>query len=174
MPSYTHLQQHIRCVPDFPQAGILYRDITPLLRNELHATIDALASLLSDAEWQTIDAIVGVESRGFIFASALAYAKQKSFLVVRKPNKLPPPVHRVSYSLEYGQDTLEISSQFVGQRVLIVDDVLATGGTLNATCQLCTQAGHTIQQMLMLINLSNLNSFSWQGLKPRALFNYGD
>lgn len=170
---YTHLEQHIRCIPDFPQAGILFRDITPLLRNELHATIDALASLLSADEWQAIDAIVGVESRGFIFASALAYAKNKSFLVVRKPKKLPPPVHSVSYSLEYGQDTLEMSSQFIGQRVLVVDDVLATGGTLNATCQLCEQAGHTIEQMLMLINLADLNTFTWQGLTPRALFRYG-
>jgi adenine phosphoribosyltransferase len=170
---HTHLEQHIRCIPDFPKAGILFRDITPLLRNELQATINALASLLSEDEWQTIDAIVGVESRGFIFASALAYAKNKSFLVVRKPQKLPPPVHTVSYSLEYGQDTLEMSSQFIGQRVLIVDDVLATGGTLTATCQLCEQAGNTIQQILTLINLADLNIFTWQGLTPRTLFRYG-
>ncbi len=171
--TYAHLEQHIRCIPDFPQAGILFRDITPLLRNDLRATIDALGSLLSDEEWHNIDAIVGIESRGFILASALAYAKNKSFLVVRKPHKLPPPFHSVSYALEYGHDELQMSSQFSGQRVLIVDDVLATGGTLRAACELCEQSGHHIQQMVLLINLANLNSFCWATLKPRCLLTYG-
>lgn len=171
--TYAHLEQHIRCVPDFPQTGILFRDITPLLRNELRATIDALSALLSAEEWRNIDAVVGIESRGFILASALAYAHNKSFLVVRKPNKLPPPVHSVSYALEYGQDTLQMSSQFAGQRVLIVDDVLATGGTLRAACELCLQSGHQIKHMMVLINLANLNNFSWADLKPRCLLTYG-
>lgn len=170
---HAKLEQYIRCVPDFPKQGILFRDITPLLNEQLSATIEALASLLSEEEWQTIDAIVGIESRGFIFASALAYAKNKGFLVVRKPHKLPPPVHQVSYDLEYGQDRLEISSQFKAQRVLIVDDVLATGGTLNAACQLCILAGHEIKHTMTLINLADLNQFTWQGVKPRTLFSYG-
>ena len=170
---HTELEQYIRCVPDFPKQGILFRDITPLLNQQLPATIDALANLLTDEEWSTIDAIVGIESRGFIFASALAYAKNKCFLVVRKPNKLPPPVHQVSYDLEYGQDRLEISSQFKAKRVLIVDDVLATGGTLNAACQLCSLAGHDIKHTMTLINLADLNQFTWQGVKPRTLFSYG-
>lgn len=171
--SYFELEEHIRRIPDFPQPGILFRDITPLLRNRLKPTINALSSLLTAHEWENIDAVVGIESRGFILASALAYAHDKGLLVVRKPNKLPPPVLRVGYSLEYGQDNLEISSQFDGQRILIVDDVLATGGTLDATCKLCEQAGHHIQQMLTLINLADLNHFQWNGLRPRALFRYG-
>lgn len=171
--SYFELEEHIRRIPDFPQPGILFRDITPLLRNRLKPTINALSGLLTTHEWESIDAIVGIESRGFILASALAYAHDKGLLVVRKPNKLPPPVHRVGYSLEYGQDNLEISSQFDGQRILIVDDVLATGGTLDATCKLCEQAGHHIQHMLTLINLADLNSFTWNGLRPRTLFRYG-
>ena len=171
--SHSELEQQIRLITDFPQPGILFRDITPLLRNELKATINALSELLTDSEWSAIDAIVGIESRGFILASALAYARNKGFLVVRKPNKLPPPVYRVGYSLEYGQDNLEMSSQFDRQRILIVDDVLATGGTLDAACQLCELAGHDIRQMLTLINLANLNDFNWRGLRPRALFSYG-
>jgi adenine phosphoribosyltransferase len=139
----------------------------------LRATIDALGSLLSVEEWANIDAIVGIESRGFILASALAYAQNKSFLVVRKPNKLPPPFHSVSYALEYGQDALQMSSQFAGQRVLIVDDVLATGGTLRAACELCERSGHRISQMVLLINLATLNDFSWANRKPRCLLTYG-
>lgn len=170
----TELEQHIRCVPDFPKPGILFRDMTPLLHDRFSDTIDAVGNLFSPEEWLGIDAIVGVESRGFILAGGLAYARGKGLLVVRKPGKLPPPHHTVSYDLEYGSDALQMSSNFAPQRVLVADDVLATGGTLRATCELCEQCGHTIVGTVTLINLAGLNDFRWQDLRNRALFTYGD
>lgn len=168
----TELESLIRLTPDFPQAGILFRDISPLLKTRLNDTIDAMADLFSAQEWGEIDAVVGIESRGFILASAMAYARGKELLLVRKPGKLPPPVHTVSYTLEYGQDSLQMSSQFAAARVLVVDDVLATGGTLRATCQLCEQAGHRIHGIVTLIDLEALNDFHWGDITPRACFRY--
>lgn len=170
----SELERHIRCIPDFPQPGILFRDMTPLLHDRFRDTIDAVIALFSVEEWQGIDAIVGVESRGFILAGGLSYALDKGLLVVRKPGKLPPPHHTVSYALEYGQDSLQMSSNFTPQRVLIADDVLATGGTLRATCELCERCGHTVVGTATLINLAGLNDFAWNGLRNRALFSYGD
>lgn len=171
MPA-AELEALIRAVPDFPKPGILFRDITPLLANRLHDTILSLAALYSDAEWNQIDAIVGIESRGFILASALAFAKERQLLLVRKPGKLPPPVLRETYSLEYGNDALEMSTVQEPRRVLVVDDVIATGGTLAATCALCERSGHTVQGIAALINLTSLNQFDWQGVTPRWLFSY--
>ncbi len=172
--SLAELEKHIRCVPDFPQPGILFRDITPLLHDRFRDTIDEIAGLFLPEEWQEVDAIVGVESRGFILAAGLSYALGKGLLVVRKPGKLPPPRHSVPYALEYGTDTLQMSSHFPPQRVLIADDVLATGGTLRATCELCELCGHRIVGLTTLIDLEGLNDFSWQGLRIRSLFRYGD
>lgn len=172
--SLAELETHIRSIPDFPKPGILFRDITPLLHDRFRDTIDEVAGLFTAEEWQAFDAIVGVESRGFILASGLAYALGKGLLVVRKPGKLPPPHHTVSYSLEYGQDSLQMSSNFAPQRVLVADDVLATGGTLRATCELCEQCGHDVVGITTLIDLAGLNDFSWKGLRTRSLFSYGD
>ncbi len=164
----------IRDIPDYPQPGVTFRDITPLLHDRFRDTIDEIAGLFLPEEWQEVDAIVGVESRGFILAAGLSYALGKGLLVVRKPGKLPPPRHSVSYALEYGTDTLQMSSHFPPQRVLIADDVLATGGTLRATCELCELCGHRIVGLTTLIDLEGLNDFSWQGLRTRSLFRYGD
>jgi adenine phosphoribosyltransferase len=166
------LESHIRPYPDFPEPGVIFRDISPLLRNHFRATIDLLAEQFSAEEWAGIDAVVGIESRGFILASGLAYACDKGLLIVRKPGKLPPPLHTVSYSLEYGHDSLQMASYFEGHRVLIVDDVLATGGTLRATCNLCEKSGHTIAGIMTLINLPALNDFEWNGLRARFPFSY--
>ena len=168
------LEKLIRLTPDFPKPGILFRDITPLLRDALQPTIDCIADLYSAAEWAGIDAVVGIESRGFILAAALAYAKGKRLLVVRKPGKLPPPVNTVAYSLEYGQDTLQMAADIPPQRVLIADDVIATGGTLGATCELCERGGHAIAWIVTLINLAALNDFRRGDIVPRSLFRYGD
>lgn len=168
----NELESAIRLIPDFPVPGVLFRDISPLLSKHFKAAIDLMAEQFSAAEWANIDAIVGIESRGFILASGLAYAKNKGLLIVRKPGKLPPPHHTVSYALEYGEDSLQIASYFSGQRVLIIDDVLATGGTLGGTCRLCEQAGHHIIGVSTLINLTALNTFSWGDMKPRSAFVY--
>jgi hypothetical protein len=102
------LKQAIRDVPDFPRAGILFRDIAPLLRDHFEATVDALDALLSDQEWREVDALAGIESRGFILGAALAHRRRKGFVLVRKQGKLPPPVVDVAYDLEYGSGVLEM------------------------------------------------------------------
>lgn len=136
------LQSLIRDIPDFPQPGILFRDITTLLNNPqgLRYTIDLLTQKCRDANLVP-DYIVGIESRGFIFATPLAYQLNAGFVPVRKPGKLPASVHSVTYELEYGTDSLEIHQDAIapGAKVLIVDDLLATGGTAKATCELLTQ-----------------------------------
>jgi adenine phosphoribosyltransferase len=166
------LESMIRLFPDFPEPGVLFRDISPLLRGHFRETIDLIAAQFTAEEWAGIDAVVGIESRGFILASGLAYAKDKGLLIVRKPGKLPPPLHTVSYTLEYGEDSLQMASYFDGHRVLIVDDVLATGGTLRATCNLCEKSGHTVAGIATLINLTQLNQFEWQGMRARCPFVY--
>jgi adenine phosphoribosyltransferase len=136
------LKSLIRDIPDFPQSGIMFRDITTLLNNAkgLRHTIDSL-SQQCQAEDLAPDYIVGMESRGFIFAPPLAYQLNAGFVPVRKPGKLPASVHSVDYDLEYGTDRLEIHQDAIapGAKVLIVDDLLATGGTAQATAKLLTQ-----------------------------------
>src|ERR1700724_728817 len=121
------LKLAIADVPDFPRPGILFRDISPLLRDHFEPTIRALDALLTDAEWGEIDAVAGIESRGFILGAALAIHRGKGFVLVRKQGKLPPPVVDVAYALEYGSGVLEMQKGH-GQ-VVLVDDVLATRGT---------------------------------------------
>ena len=133
------LKSLIRDLPDFPQPGILFRDITTLLKDPqgLHHTIDRLTQECQTANLSP-DYVVGMESRGFIFATPLAYHLNAGFIPVRKPGKLPAPVHSVTYDLEYGTDRLEIHQDAIptGAKVLIVDDLLATGGTAQATIKL--------------------------------------
>jgi adenine phosphoribosyltransferase len=136
------LNSLIRDIPDFPQSGILFRDITTLLNNAqgLRNTIDRLCTECQTANL-TPDYIVGMESRGFIFATPLAYQLNAGFVPVRKPGKLPAPVYSATYELEYGTDRLEIHRDAIapGSKVLIVDDLLATGGTAKATAELLAQ-----------------------------------
>src|SRR5215813_10243197 len=140
-----NLKQLIREVPDFPKPGILFYDITTLLKNAdgFHAVIDALGNHYRDTK---VDVVLGIEARGFIFAPALAYALRAGFVPVRKPKKLPAECVRVTYDLEYGSDTLEMHRDAVGHgsRVLIVDDLLATGGTAAATARMVRDAGGTV------------------------------
>src|SRR5438874_12995743 len=137
-----HLKKLIREVPDFPKKGILFYDITTLLRDKVgFATlIDALSEHYLNSN---IDLVLGIEARGFIFGPALAYRLNAGFVPIRKPGKLPAKTVRWTYELEYGSDTLEIHQDAVqaGQRVIIVDDLLATGGTANATTKLATSLG---------------------------------
>jgi adenine phosphoribosyltransferase len=152
------LKQHIRHVPDFPKPGILFYDITTLLRHAdgFRATIDQLASPYKDRH---IEAVVGIESRGFILGAAVAQELGAGFIPVRKPGKLPAKAIKESYNLEYGTDALEMHVDAIdkGQRVLVVDDVLATGGTAAAAAQLVRQVGGDLQGMAFLIELSFLN-----------------
>lgn len=168
----AELEQYIKLTQDFPRPGILFRDISPLLKEKFTEVIDAMAGLFSEAEWAQVDALVGIESRGFLLASALAYAKGKNLLVIRKLGKLPPPVQTVAYALEYGEDSLQMSSDFRSLRVLVVDDVLATGGTLRGACRLCEQNDHQIMGITTLINLKALNDFSWDDISIRSLLTH--
>jgi adenine phosphoribosyltransferase len=148
------LKQHIRSVPDFPKAGILFYDITTLLKDPqgFRMTIDMLATPYLD---QGIDAVVGIESRGFILGAAVAQRIGAGFVPIRKPGKLPAKSIKESYDLEYGKDALEIHEDAVGkgQRVLIVDDVLATGGTAAAAVQLVRKLGGDLHGLAVLIEL---------------------
>ena len=151
------LKQLIREVPDFPKPGILFYDITTLLkdRDGLRATIDAFKDRYAGLG---VDVVLGVEARGFIFAPVLAYALGAGFVPVRKPNKLPSLCASVSYALEYGSDTLEIHRDAVspGSRVLIVDDLLATGGTAKAVTELVEQLGGTVAGLGFMVELTFL------------------
>lgn len=155
------LKQHIRHVPDFPKAGILFYDITTLLRDPIGfgATIDTLATPYAD---QRIDAVIGIESRGFILGGAVAQRIGAGFIPIRKPGKLPAKALKEKYDLEYGQDALEIHEDAIekGQRVLIVDDVLATGGTAGAAAQLVKKLGGELHGLAFLIELLFLNGRS--------------
>lgn len=150
------LKSLIRDIPDFPQPGILFRDITTLLNNPqgLRHTIDLLTEKCQAANLAP-DYVVGMESRGFIFATPLAYQLQAGFVPVRKPGKLPAEVHSVTYELEYGSDRLEIHRDAIasGKKVLIVDDLLATGGTARATAQLLSQIQAEVIGFVFVIEL---------------------
>ena len=151
------LKSLIRNIPDFPKPGIVFRDITTLLRHPegLRYTIDTLAEKCADLG---ADYIVGMESRGFIFGAPLAYKLNTGFIPVRKPGKLPAAVHSVEYELEYGSDRLEIHQDAIepGCRILIVDDVIATGGTAGATARLIEQAGCELAGFAFIIELRAL------------------
>jgi len=158
------LKSKIRSVPDFPKPGILFYDITTLLRDR-EGFRDTIAALAKPFEGKTIDVVVGVESRGFILGGAVADRLNAGFAPVRKKGKLPAHTVRETYDLEYGTDCLEIHSDAVerGQRVLIVDDVLATGGTAAATTALVKKLGGDVQSLAFLVELEFLNGRSKLG-----------
>lgn len=163
------LKQFIRDIPDFPQKGILFRDISPLLRDPqaLHLVAQAFGKA---CDMNEIEAFVGIESRGFILASLLANHFKKGFIPLRKAGKLPPPVVAESYQLEYGSATLEMAP---GEgRVMVVDDVLATGGTLQAAVSICEKAGYQVKQVGVLIDLTSLNQMKFRGNPIFSLLQY--
>ena len=153
-----NLLDYLPGVPDFPKPGILFRDISPLLANPA-AFKEAILQLEALAQQFEYTHILGIESRGFIFGTALAHQAHKGLALARKPNKLPLASHRESYGLEYGSDALEIqqSSLPADARVLIVDDVLATGGTIIATSQLLKKAGFQVAGALTFLEIAGLN-----------------
>ena len=153
-----NLKRLIREIPDFPKPGILFYDITTLLKDStgLKGVIDGLRD---HYQRMSIDVVLGMEARGFIFAPALAYALETGFVPVRKPKKLPAPCERVEYALEYGTDILEVHKDAIqpGQNVLIVDDVLATGGTAKATAELVEKVGGRVCGLGFVIELDFLH-----------------
>ncbi|MBC7742055.1 MAG: adenine phosphoribosyltransferase [Bdellovibrionaceae bacterium] len=165
-------QALIRDVPDFPIPGVLFRDVSPLLQDAeaLDSVAHGFAKLI---DLKNVDLFVGIESRGFIFAAMLAAKFNKGFLPLRKAGKLPPPVLQESYALEYGQATLEIAPYRDGKkRVIICDDVLATGGTLKASISLCEKAGYSVEDILVLIDLTFLNKLTFKNQKIKSLIQY--
>jgi adenine phosphoribosyltransferase len=159
----------IRDIPDFPKPGIVFKDITPLLSNGtlFKKTIDLIAERYHD---QKIDTVLGIESRGFIVGAALAYKLGAGFSVVRKPGKLPYQTHRASYELEYGTDALEIHIDAIPPqaRVVIADDLIATGGTAAATAELVTKLGGTVVECAFVIELGFLNGR--EKLRPYSVY----
>ena len=164
------LKEAIADVADFPRPGILFRDISPLLRDHFAATVQALDALLTEAEWGEVDALAGIESRGFILGAALALHRSKGFVLVRKQGKLPPPVVDVAYDLEYGSGVLEM--QRGHGRLLLIDDVLATGGTMTGAADLCVRAGYELRALAVLIDLNLVRNYAWRTLRLRAAVEY--
>ena len=153
-----NLKELIREVPNFPQDGVSYKDITPLLKDPagLSAAVQIMLKPFADSE---VDVVVGIEARGFVFATPMALELGCGFVPVRKPGKLPAATLRREYALEYGKTSLEIHTDAIapGQKVLVVDDVLATGGTLVATCQTLEELGAVVEGISVLAELSFLS-----------------
>lgn len=167
------LAQYLHAVVDFPKPGIVFQDISPLLKTHFNETIEALSALFSDREWQQVDYLVGIESRGYLFASALAFKHGKGFVMARKPGKLPNVHATVEYGLEYGQDRLEMQKGH-GEKVIILDDLIATGGSMGAAAELCETVGFDILGMACLIDLKALNSFEYKEKQVRSVIHFDD
>ena len=174
MVDTSSLREHVRDVPDFPRPGIIFRDITPLLAapDAFALTVDALAAPFAD---EPIEKVLGIEARGFVFAAPVAYRRGAGFVPVRKVGKLPWEVEREEYVLEYGTDLLEIhrDAELPGERVLIVDDVIATGGTAAAAARLVERLGGVVAGLAFLLELVDLDGRSQlEGRRVHAVLRY--
>ncbi len=151
------LEEYVRSIPDFPEEGIIFRDVTSVLQDGegLHLAIDTMQDLIKDLEF---DVVAGPESRGFIFGTPIAYLNNKPFVLIRKKGKLPCETVEKTYDLEYGTATIEMHKDSIkpGQKVLIVDDLIATGGTTEAMCQLIEELGGEVVGIVVLIELAGL------------------
>jgi adenine phosphoribosyltransferase len=155
----TTLWSKIRTVQNFPKPGICFFDLTPLFMSNIELLTDALIASIPAEKLQEVDSFVAVEARGFVLASLLAQRLGKGLLLVRKAGKLPPPVVGVGYSLEYGMDRLEMSAEIEPQKIIIVDDVLATGGTLKAVKQLVDKCNHELLGASIFLDLPDLHTY---------------
>ena len=152
------LKRYIRDIPDFPKPGILFKDITPLLQNP-EAFKEVIDCIADHFDKRHVDAVLAIEARGFLFGAALAYRLGKPLVPVRKQGKLPFETYAATYSLEYGNDTVEMHKDGVvaGHRVAIVDDLLATGGTMAAACRLVEKSGGQVEGLALVIELTELD-----------------
>ena len=152
------LKEYIRSIPDYPKKGILFRDITTLIKNEkaFSETINQIIERVKDVKF---DKIAAIESRGFVFASAVSYLLKKPFIMLRKKNKLPAEVHSVDFELEYGTATIEVHKDSIqkNESVLIIDDLIATGGTAEAAAKLVEISGGKVASFVFVINLFDLS-----------------
>jgi len=168
------LREFVRDIPDWPKPGIVFRDITPLLAapDAFALTVDALAAPYAD---EPIDKVIGIEARGFVFAAPLAYRRGAGFVPVRKAGKLPWEIEREEYALEYGSDLLEVHRDAIhpGEHVLIVDDVIATGGTASAAARLVERLGGTVAGFTFLLELLELGGRTkLEGHRVHAVLSY--
>ena len=152
------LEEYVRSIPDFPEEGIIFRDVTSVLQDAdgLQLAIDTMQDLIKDIDY---DVVVGAESRGFIFGAPIAYNNHKPFVLIRKKGKLPCETIEETYDLEYGTATIEMHKDAVkkGEKVVLLDDLIATGGTMKAAAELVEELGGEVVKMLFLIELSDLN-----------------
>lgn len=152
------LKDYVRTIPDFPEPGIMFRDVTTVLQDAegFKLAIDSMVELIGDTEF---DVVVGAESRGFILGAPIAYLLGKPFVLVRKAGKLPHDTISTSYDLEYGSATIEMHKDSItpGQKVILVDDLIATGGTIEATAKLVEELGGTVEKIIFLMELEGLN-----------------
>ena len=176
LDGYEYVREHIRKVPDFPKPGILFLDITTATKDKkaMQYMTDFLYEKFKD---EKIDYIAGVESRGFIFGAALAYKLNAGFIPIRKPKKLPAKTIKESYSLEYGTDTIEMHEDALkeGDRVVVIDDLLATGGTAVAACNLCRKVGAEVVSSAFIIELDPLKGrekLETNGVKVISMLHY--
>ena len=170
----SDLKKYIRNVPDFPKEGIVFRDVTTLLKNPI-ALKEAIEQLYESTKGLKIDKVVGIESRGFIFGAMLAERLNAGFVLLRKPGKLPAETEKELYDLEYGRDSIEIHKDAIspGDKVLIHDDLLATGGTAKAAIKLVEKLGGEVVQVLFLIELSFLKGREkLKGYNVKSLIDY--
>ena len=152
------LKEHIRSIPDYPKKGILFRDITTLIKNE-KAFSESINQIIERVKDIKFDKIAAIESRGFVFASAVSYLLKKPFIMLRKKNKLPAEVHSVDFELEYGTATIEVHKDSIqkNESVLIIDDLIATGGTAEAAAKLIEVSGGKVACFVFVINLFDLS-----------------
>ena len=153
-----NLKDYIRSIPDYPKKGILFRDITTLIKNE-KAFAESIDQIIEVSKKFKVDKIAAIESRGFVFASAVSYLLKKPFIMLRKKNKLPAETHSVDFELEYGTATIEVHKDSIDKNdsVLVIDDLIATGGTAEAAAKLVEMSGGNIAAFIFAINLFDLN-----------------
>ena len=171
-----NLKDYIRSIPDYPKKGILFRDITTLIKDE-EAFAESIDQIIERSKKYKVDKIAAIESRGFVFASAVSYLLKKPFIMLRKKNKLPAETHSVDFELEYGTATIEVHKDSIdkGDSILIIDDLIATGGTAEAATKLVEMSGGNVAAFVFAINLFDLdgsNNLVKKGYKVENLMDF--